>query len=196
MIRCHSMGIGELGLWLGLIFGFGGVLGSLLGGYCTTRWFADNERGQMILNAVLVALLAPCFVLFLLVPQKYAALIALVPLACGFNFFVGPTFALLQRLVDERARATTLAVTMLLGNLIGMGIGPQIVGILSDTLAPSFGVNSLRYAMMALSLIAVWAAFHFWQVAKSVDADLLSPKMRIGVNTCVRIYAEPSYTKK
>lgn len=172
MIRSHGMGTGDLGVWLGVIFGFGGIAGVLLGGYVAARWFADNERGQMRITAVSIALLVPCFVAFLTVPEKHQALIALIPLVVVFNLFFAPTYALLQRLVADEMRATTLAVVMLLANLIGMGLGPQIVGILSDALRPMMAADSLRYAMLLVSLVAIFAAYHFWRVGRTVKEDL------------------------
>ena len=72
-----------------------------------------------------------------------------------FNFFLAPTYALMQRLVADEMRATTLAMVMLFANLIGMGVGPQLVGTLSDHLMPAFGKDSLRYALLAVSLVAL-----------------------------------------
>ena len=120
----------------------------------------------------MLALAVPCFVLFLLLPQKYYALGALIPLVVVFNCFLGPTYALMQRLVPDEMRATTLAIVMLLGNLIGMGIGPEIVGVLSDALMPALGNDSLRYAMLVMSFVALWAAYHFWRVGRTVMKDL------------------------
>jgi MFS family permease len=172
MMRSHGMGTAELGIWLGLIFGISGIGGTLLGGYLSARWLDRREPAQMRLSAMVISALVPCFVLFLLLPEKHQALLALIPLVIVFNFFLGPTFALLQRLVVPEARATTLAVVMLLANLIGMGVGPQIVGILSDLLKPISGDDSLRHAMLIASFLAIWAAYHFWQVSKTIDADL------------------------
>lgn len=76
--------------------------------------------------------------------------------------------------MPDEIRATTLALVMLLANLIGIGVGPQIVGILSDALRPVVGVQSLRYAMLAAATIALWAAYHFWQVGRTVKSDLLA----------------------
>jgi predicted MFS family arabinose efflux permease len=145
-----------------------------LGGYVAARWFADNERSQLLLSAVMTASLAPCFTLFLLLPKQYEALLALVPLVVVWNVFLGPTFALLQRLVAKEMRATTLAVVMLLANLLGMGLGPQIVGVLSDRLRPTLGNESLRYAMLVMSLTALWAAYHFCCAGRTVEKDLSS----------------------
>jgi MFS family permease len=172
MMRSHGMQTAELGVWLGLIFGISGATGILGGGYVSARWFATDERGQVRLSAIMTALLVPCFVLFLLLPNKYHALMALAFLGLTFSFYIGPSFALMQRLVADDMRATTLAVVMLLANLIGMGIGPQIVGIVSDALLPTVGSDSLRYAMLVMSLVAFWAAFHFWQAGRWVREDL------------------------
>lgn len=172
MIRNHGMGTAELGVWLGAIFGLGGGAGTYLGGYVAARWFGDNERGQMRLSAIVLVALVPCFMSFVLLPTKRESLIALVPLVVVANFTLGPTFALMQRLVVDDMRATTLAVVMLFANLIGMGIGPQMVGVISDLLAPLVGNDSLRYAMMVVSLVTLWSAYHFWQVGRTVTEDL------------------------
>jgi MFS family permease len=175
MIRNHGMGTAELGIWLGGIFGISGVAGTLLGGYVTARWFGGDERAQMRLSAVIVGSLVPCFVLFLLLPRKVEALVALTPTVILGTFISGPAFALIQRLVSDEIRATTLALVMLFANLIGMGVGPQVVGLLSDWLIPRVGDDSLRYAMLAMSSVSLWSAYHFWQVGKTVREDLESP---------------------
>ena len=172
MIRSHGMSTAELGLWLGLLFSSGGLVGVCLGGYVVSRWFAGDARGQLRFSAAAVAALVPSFLVFLLAQDRYWALVALLPLLVAFSVFLGPTFALLQQLVNDEMRATALAIVMLFANLIGTGIGAQVVGALSDLLFPVLGSDSLRYAMLAMSLVALWAAYHFWQAGKTVKADL------------------------
>jgi MFS family permease len=172
MMRSHGMGSAELGLWMGALVSLGGIIGVLLGGYVANRWFAGNERGQMRMSALTVASSVPFYVAFLTLPQKHLALIMLLPLMLVFNLFVAPTYALMQRLVPDEMRATMMAVIMLLYNLIGMGIGPQVVGILSDLLKPVVGGDSLRYAMLSMSFVALWSAYHFWQAGRTVRDDL------------------------
>jgi predicted MFS family arabinose efflux permease len=189
LIRSHSMTTAEVGVWLGLVFGVIGAAGVLLGGYVAGHWLAEDERGQMRLTALTTASLVPCFALFLLLPSTRGAIFAMVPLVIVFNFFFGPTFALMQRLVVDEMRATTVAIVMLLVNLIGMGIGPQIIGVLSDLLRPALGDNSLRYAILIESLVAFWSAFHFWRVGKTVKEDL-ELAARIQVKPSPRIMAD------
>ncbi len=185
MMRSHGMGTAELGRWLGLIFAFGGVAGVLLGGYVASRWFAANERGQMRLAAITVALVTPFFLTFLLAPQKWQAVLALIPFYMAFTFFMGPTYALMQRLVCDEMRATVLAVVMLVANLLGMGVGPQVVGILSDLFAPALGQQSLRYALVVTAFVAVWAAWHFWRAGLTVQEDLAAVARAPGMRSHV-----------
>jgi MFS family permease len=174
LIRSHGMKSAELGVWLGLIFSVGGIAGNLLGGYVATRWFPDNERAQMRMSAVGVTSVFPCFLVFLMASDKYVALISLGALMVLYSVFLGPTYALMQRLVSNEMRATTMAVVMLLTNVIGFGIGPQIVGLLSDALAPVAGQDSLRYAMIVMSIAAPLAGYHFWRVGCTVRQDVLA----------------------
>ena len=172
MIRTHEMGTAELGVWLGLLFSVFSTAGFLLGGHLAARWFPDDEAGQMRMSAIAIALIVPCYVGFFTVPNKYHALIILMPLLLSASICFAPTYALLQRLVGDDMRATALAFMMLLANLIGMGIGPQLVGLLSDAFMPRFGSDSLRYALLLMSFVGLWAAYYFWKVARSIEEDL------------------------
>lgn len=178
LMRSHGMGTAELGVWLGLIFSLAGLAGVLLGGYIAGRWFGDDERAQMRMGAIAVASVVPCFVAFLTLSGKHQALLALVPLMLVFSMFLGPVYALMQRLVADEMRATVMALVMLIANVVGFGVGPQLVGILSDAFAATLGRDSLRYAMLAMSLVGFWAAAHFWRVGNAVRRDLAAVQAR------------------
>ena len=170
LIRSHGMTTGNLGVALGLIFGVGGILGVLAGSYLATR-YSRGEASQMKLTAAAVTLLVPACAGFLLCPTAVTALCFLVPVTVLTNFFFGPAFSLMQRLVAEETRATTLALVMALANLIGMGLAPQTVGALSDLLRPVVGLNSLRYAMLGISLLGLWSAYHFYRVGQVLQLE-------------------------
>jgi len=178
LMRSHGMDTAAVGVWLGLIFGIGGIIGTLGGGYVATRWFGEDAQSQTRLSGLMIGSLVVFFVPFLLLQGKYQALSALAGIPIVLFVFVGPTYAILQRLVPDEMRATTVSISMLLANLIGMGIGPQIVGILSDLLHPTLGVDSLRYAMLIMSFIAPASAYYFWRAAGTVNRDLLSVAAR------------------
>ncbi|WP_241527374.1 spinster family MFS transporter [Sphingomonas turrisvirgatae] len=79
------------------------------------------------------------------------------------NSYLGPTFALIQGLAPLRMRALWAAVTLLVINLIGLGLGPTLIGVISDALKPTFGVESLRWAMLTFAAATPWALFHYWR---------------------------------
>jgi MFS family permease len=172
MIRNHGMGTAELGLWMGVITGVGGLASLLLGWYVVSRWFGNDEQGQMRLVGIAVASAAPIFVAFLTVPRKEQALGALLLQTIVFTGFTTPIYVLLQRLVPAAIRATVLMVLLLLANLIGMGIGPLLVGTLSDLLRPHWGEDALRFAMLMMSFLWLWAAYHLFRVGRTIDSDL------------------------
>ena len=60
-------------------------------------------------------------------------------------------------------------------NLVGLGIGPLFVGALSDLLAPTFGVDAIRYALLGtVAAGAAWSSVHFHLAARTLRADLLA----------------------
>ena len=80
------------------------------------------------------------------------------------NSYLGPTFALIQGLAPLRMRALWAAVTLLVINLIGLGLGPTLIGVISDALKPSLGDGeALRWAMLTFAAATPWALFHYWR---------------------------------
>ena len=78
-----------------------------------------------------------------------------------------------QSLVRPDMRALASAILLFIINLIGLGLGPFAVGLLSDYLKPTFGVDSIRYALLWVVVIgAAWAALHYMLAARTLRRDL------------------------
>ena len=84
----------------------------------------------------------------------------------------GAIFSAIQSLVNDRMRSVAIALIFLFANLIGMGLGPLAVGVLSDLLAPMFGQDSLRYALVSFSPGLLWVAYHYWKSAATIEDDI------------------------
>lgn len=82
--------------------------------------------------------------------------------------YLGPTFSLIQGQSPIRMRAVWAALTLLMTNLIGLGIGPTLVGLLSDHVYQDYGKESLRYAMLTVELLTPWALFHYWRAGAAL----------------------------
>jgi hypothetical protein len=85
-----------------------------------------------------------------------------------------PAYAAIHLVIDAGHRAMVMAFILLVSNLVGMGAGPVLTGILSDTLQPVFGEASLQAAIIALLFLMPWAAFHFFRAARFIRADMVT----------------------
>jgi hypothetical protein len=94
-----------------------------------------------------------------------------LPVMLG-NFYQATTFSQTQGLVGLRMRAVAAAVLLFILNIIGLGAGPATVGVLSDLLAPVHGGESLRYALLVVSFVNIWAALHYFLAGRHLAADL------------------------
>ena len=64
------------------------------------------------------------------------------------------------------------AVVLFIINLIGLGLGPQTVGILNDLLAGPLGEDAIRYSLLCVTLVNFWAVAHSLRAARTLRADL------------------------
>ena len=173
MIRTHGMSTGELGTWLAMIIGVGGAIGVFFGGYLADRMAKTDKRWYAWLPSICGFAIVPFMVSIYLVDNAYVALsLSIIP-GLLFQVYLGNTIATTHAIVGPRMRATASAVLFLILNIIGLGAGPWVVGVLSDFLAPSLGTESLRYAMLyALPPVMTWSAIHYWLAAKSIRDDI------------------------
>jgi MFS family permease len=172
LMRSHGMQTGEIGTWLGLILGIPGGIGIALGGWLADRYGARDTRWFLWIVTVALLVAMPFSLGVYLAASPYLALLLLViPVALG-NFYQATTFSQTQGLVTLRMRAVAAAVLLFILNIIGLGLGPQVTGALSDLLRPQFGEESLRWSLFICSLVNVWAAYHFYVAGKYLKGDL------------------------
>ena len=171
--RSHGMNVAEIGLYLGLIIGIFGALGFAGGGY-----FADHvgrtRRKNSLLGVAGATIVSWIFMVpVFLVASPYVALAIFVVPAALSNFYLGTTIAQTQSLVGLRMRAVASAILFFILNIIGLGLGPLVTGILSDSLATGYGAESMRYSLLIISLIvSPWSALHYYLAARHIEADL------------------------
>jgi MFS family permease len=172
-IRSHGIPSGELGTWLAILGFTGGVGGVYLGGFLSDRLAVRDPRWHMWVPALATTIYIPFAFLLYLWPDGRTALVLSFPGSFLGGMYLGPTFAMTQSLVPPHMRATASALLLFVINLIGLGLGPQAVGILSDLLHAEFGVESLRYAMLSTVVIfAAWSVLHYALAARTLPQDL------------------------
>jgi predicted MFS family arabinose efflux permease len=172
LIRVHGMSTGEAGTWFGLIIGIAGGVGLVGGGALCDVLQTRDVRWNVWLPAIGGVLTIPPTAVFLLWPEPLTALVFCIPVILLGAIGTGPILAMAQGLVKPRMRATASAVHLFLINLIGLGLGPQVAGILSDLYTPRFGDHALAYALLIVSAANVWAVWHYMRAARTLADDL------------------------
>lgn len=173
MIRSHQMSTGELGTWLAAIIGVGGAISVFGGGMLADRLAARDRRWYAWLPGFAGFLIVPFMIAIYQVDNPYTALALSIIPGLLFQIYLGNTIASTHALVSPRMRATASALLFLIINIIGLGGGPWVVGMLSDYLAPELGAESLRHAMLyVLPPVMTWSSIHYILAARSLRADM------------------------
>jgi len=173
LIRSHEMPVSEVGAWLALVSGIGAI-GTFMGGYLSDKLSDrfDDRRWYMWVPGYSTIIMVPFQFLAYLYGGLWAVIPALIVVSILGGMYLGPSFAMTQALVTLRMRAVASAILLFMLNIIGMGLGPYLVGVFSDLLNPSYGIDSLRLALCMAVLANVWAAFHYFVGAQSLREDL------------------------
>jgi len=172
LVRSHGMSTARIGFWLAMIVGVGGGIGNYLGGTLADRWQAREPRARVYLPALAVAASFPFgFVIYTTSNTTLALALLVIPTALGL-MYQAPTFAVTQSLATPRMRATAAAVLLFVLNIVGLSLGPAVTGALSDALAPRYGADSLRWALLIVSTLFVWSAIHFYLAGRTLEADV------------------------
>jgi MFS family permease len=156
--RSFGMGLVERGQFIASLLLIGGCTGVFAGGWLADRLGAADRGWYPKLPAIAWAVTAPTFAAGLLSSSDVVAwLLLLIPNALNI-LWLGPVITAVQHLVPQRMRATASASFLLINNLIGLGVGPYLIGWLSDSLKHSYGTEALRYAAVAVTAFYLLAA--------------------------------------
>jgi len=170
--RSYQMSSSDIGNYLSVILGVGGGVGTFLGGYYADVLGKRDVRWNLWLPAAVIVAAIPFTVgVYLSFTWSASLLFFVVPALAG-TIYLGPSLAMVQALVPLRMRTVASAILLFIINMIGMGLGPQVVGILSDLLSDRFAHESMRYALLIASFVNLWSATHFVIAARSLRAEL------------------------
>jgi len=171
--RTYGMDEGAAGGLLGQIYLIGGIMGSLVTAYVVARpSFTDPRKIAQLLAVVTALGTIPSFLAYYTYDLGLAKIMwwLFIP---TIYFYIGPAMALCQNLAAPKMRAMSIAISLLIANLLNLIVAPAIVGGLSDYFAGSqpAGAESLRLAQLILAPTGFWAAWHYWRAAKYIIND-------------------------
>jgi predicted MFS family arabinose efflux permease len=161
LVRVHDMSTGEAGTVLAILVGIGGAAGTFAGGWLADRLARFNPGWRAwVIVAANVIILPLIVAAFLAETAKATIILYVIPATFG-GAFIGPGFAIIQSSLPLRMRSVGAAINLFITNIVGLGLGPLTVGVVSDVLAPDFGIDSLRYGILAMVPVSLWGLFHY-----------------------------------
>jgi MFS family permease len=175
MFNLQSLGF--LGLALGLIGGTAGAIGSIAGGMIADKFGKNDLRAYMVTPAIASLITIPIFIFAMTVESAAVGLCVLAINGFLGSLWYGPVYGTAQSVVPPHMRATASAILLFVINLIGLGLGPLGVGILSDWLNHGLGLGSaegVRWALILSASVGVVAFVCFWLARRTIREDVVS----------------------
>jgi predicted MFS family arabinose efflux permease len=200
--RVFGLALGQAGVLFGLVGASSSLTGNLSGGVIVDWISRRDQRWYVWLPAAGILTAAPLYVGAFSVLHLALATALLVTAGVFLFLHTAPLQAVLQNMVAPRMRATAAFVFFFIVSMLGYGVGPTLLGLISDALARhSFAVGSyaalcpggtpgqgaatalvdachaasaigIRGAMTIMSCLFFWAALHFWLAARTLRQDL------------------------
>lgn len=190
-----GVGLSQVALVMAVLVGCASFLGTLSGGPLSDRLARRDTRLMLRVPSFAYFVAAPMLALAYVSNSLWLFLALSIVGQLAAMIYIGPTFGVLHNMVEPRMRATAVAIVFMLTALIGIGLGPVLIGSLSDAAAASLFAGDwsacravpaaagcakatfegLRIAQIAGSLLYLWPGIHYFLASASLDKDLLSP---------------------
>ena len=171
IVRSHGLDLLTAARVVGSVTLVGGIAGIWAGGFLADRLGARRKAAYALVPAVAFAVTVPLYVGGVLATSLWACIgIMVLPIALSLAW-LGPVTAAVQHLVPANMRTTTSAIFLFINNLIGLGLGTTLIGLLSDALRLRFGTESLRYAVLVGASFYLLAALFYVLAARRIARD-------------------------
>ncbi|WP_070158027.1 spinster family MFS transporter [Sphingobium phenoxybenzoativorans] len=200
LVRVHGLDLLTAGISFGLFAGVTGAIGMFWGGRITDLFAKRDVRAYGLVPAITFICLPPLLAAALTRDSLLAlSLFILVP-ATTYVFNIGASYAVTNNLVEPRMRATTNAILLLIITIFGAGIGPALVGWVSDRFAagyfgPGYALQciassnasplsqscaaasayGIKLALIATSAFYFWSAAHYFRLSSKIRRELPQP---------------------
>jgi len=171
MMRLYDLDASRAGSLLALCQAAPTFVGVLTSGWLVDRLAPRDTRWHLRVPAIASALAVPFAIAFLACEGLGPALALCVVASFFGTMWVATGNTAMQTMIDPAVRATAHASMIFFSSGLGLGLGPAFVGWASDAWAPRFGVDSLRYALIAAALVQVLGAAAHALAARRYEED-------------------------
>lgn len=147
MIRVYGMSLTEVGIYLSLAIGLGGGLGTYASGFLADKLGKKDPRWRLWITSFNYAIIYPLG-FYVLMSEHMMSIWYLGLFFFLGSMYLGPSIAVCHSLSKPAMRALVSAILFFVLNLIGLGLGPLVTGMLSDMFAAQYGAQSIQQALL------------------------------------------------
>jgi predicted MFS family arabinose efflux permease len=168
--RVFELNMSSIGLYLGLAIGMGAGMGSLGGGLLAHKRRHGDIGLPLRVSAAITLLALPAALASLYVSSVFGSTILIFLSAMFWSASNGPVIATAVSVIAPTMRATSSSLIIFATAILGFGLGPLCVGLVSDLLGPSLGAQALRYALLVpIGLLPMMAVVLYAAARTSAD---------------------------
>ena len=168
MIRNHGANVGQVGTIMAFAIYPLGPLASLIGGRLGDSLQAPASARVARFLVILALVTLPAVVAGILSESMTGLVVAFAIQAVAQTMVSAPAYASVMHHVAPEVRGLAASVMQVGTNVLGFGVGAQVIGIASDAMHAWSPDQSLRYAMLGYTVTALWALAHFLLAARAM----------------------------
>lgn len=171
LVRSHGLNLKDAGMIVGIVGGLTAIVGGLFSGWLCDRLSLRDPRWQLGVPILGTMIALPMGIIYFLYPAGDPWMIGsiMVPKAMIFStifsffsvWWAAPSYAALTAITRPDRRSTALAIYGLGIAMVGGGLGPLAVGMLSDALTGIAGTDALRWSLVVMVSIYFFAVLAF-----------------------------------
>jgi predicted MFS family arabinose efflux permease len=183
LIRSHGLSVAEAGIWLAFIVGIGGLLGTYVGGTYADKLSQRHSDSRYLLKVPAISNLIalPFAAVAFMAGHTYLVLVCLFVYVCFGTMYLAPSISATYRLIGARERALASALLFLVLNFIGIGVGPSLTGLISESFKEYFigqgataaqaTADGLRYALSIIVFTFAWSTWHYFRAMSTLREE-------------------------
>jgi MFS family permease len=170
--RIHHLSSKDIGTYIGTVRAGAGLVGTLMGGYLSDWAGRRNVRWRIYISAICSMLACPGVLLFVLSHSLFWCIVGFTIVSATSPVHVGPIVAVSHSVVRVGMRAFATSVIYLISELLGLGLGPFLIGVFNDHYRLRLGVDVIRYSMSTAALTTMVGGLLFCFAARSLERDM------------------------
>jgi MFS family permease len=170
--RIYHLNTAQIGTYMGVILAGGGLTGTLIGGYLSDWAGRRKIEWKVYVPAICSMCALPGVLLFVFSRNLELCLAGFVIVATLSPVHVGPMVAVSHSVVKVGMRAFATSVIYLTSELLGLGLGPFLIGVFNDHFKQQLGVNVIRYTLSVAALTTLIGGLLFVFAAQYLRRDM------------------------